>query len=101
MTKSIWPAAALLSVLLAAPAAAQGYRDEVPSGGLARNLAECDGQFKRADLDGNGVITPGEASASRGLLPTRLAGEGYISRSDFMRECNDGAKRSGQTGFGD
>jgi hypothetical protein len=47
------------------------------------------------------MLTPAEVSSARGLIPTALAGEDYVSRSDFMRECHDGAKRGGQSGFGD
>jgi len=82
MSKLRWTLVAIASVGMAFPAAAQ-----ITSGGYARNVAECHAQFRLSDLDGNGVLTPGEISESRGSIPTSLSGQDVIFRQDFLNAC--------------
>lgn len=85
----------VLTICLALPASAQFRDPDVPPGGLARNEAECHAQFNRADRNGDGLLTPGEVSNRRGLIPPRLtvdADGSPITRQEFLAACSEGVR---------
>jgi hypothetical protein len=82
MSKLKWALAAVVSVAMTLPAAAQ-----VTIGGIAKNEAECQAQFRLSDRNGDNVLSPREVSLSRGSIPTALAGQEVIYRQDFIAAC--------------
>jgi len=66
---------------------AQTPKDEVPPAGEANSRADCQEQFRYADKDGDGVLSPAEAENARKVIPTDLALTGPITRTEFMDAC--------------
>jgi len=87
----VYPLMAVLTICLAPPLSAQ--ERDLPSGGLARNDAECHAQFNRLDRNGDGVLSRAEVSTRRDLIPPRLTAEGgSITRQNFLAACSDGVR---------
>lgn len=81
--------AALALGLMVSGATAQTtppVNDPKPAG-QETNRAECQGNFKRADTNGDGTISVTEAEASKSLIPTQLGLSGPISESEYMKAC--------------
>src|SRR5262245_55905513 len=97
---SVYPLFAVLTICLALPTSAPVRDWDVPGGGLARNDAECQAQFNRADLNGDGVLSPGEISNRRGLIPPRLTAseDGLIDRQEFLATCSESARANDSSG---
>jgi hypothetical protein len=89
---------AIALMALIAPASAQTRDDNVPSGGLARNQAECIAQFQAADINGDGFLNEREMDQARSLMPTQLANEDSVARSEFLQACNAQAESSNRGG---
>jgi hypothetical protein len=84
---------AVLTICLALPVSAQERDRDLPSGGLARNDAECHAQFNRVDRNGDGVLSRAEVSTRRDLIPPGLLAEGgTITRQNFLAACSDGVR---------
>jgi Ca2+-binding EF-hand superfamily protein len=77
--------AALAAVTLAVPASAQAPREP----GIAQSEAECQGLFRTADTNGDGVLSPSEISEARPLIPTQLSGREDISQEEFLTACRN------------
>jgi hypothetical protein len=88
----------IVGIALAVPASAQLRDDDVPSGGLAANEAECVAQFQAADLNGDNILSPGEIRESRSLLPPEFIGEHRILRQEFLSTCNANISANRQGG---
>ncbi len=69
------------------PALAQTPKNEVLPSGEANSRADCQAQFRYADKDGDGVLSPAEAENARKVIPTDLALTGPITRTEFMDAC--------------
>jgi hypothetical protein len=69
----------LTAFLLASPAAAQ---DKTPI-----NENQCAEQFKKADVDNDGVLSAAEIGTFKQSLPASLANKDRVSRADFMALC--------------
>ncbi len=85
-------AAALLLAYL--PAAAQTTNPPTKQAGQETSLADCESNWKRADTNGDGMLSRAEISAAKSLVPTTLGGEGAISKTDFMTACQKTAQSS-------
>lgn len=72
--------------LFAAPAFAQTTPGTAPAG-TAKTAADCEGNFKTADRDGNGSLNTVEISASTSVVPTSLSGKQMISKQEFLSAC--------------
>ncbi|HRK17700.1 MAG TPA: hypothetical protein PK970_01975 [Hyphomicrobiaceae bacterium] len=72
--------------LLAAPAFAQTTPGTAPAG-TAKTTADCEGNFKTADRDGNGSLNATEIAAATSVVPTSLKGRQMITKSDFLSAC--------------
>ncbi len=66
---------------------AQTPRNEVPPAGEQNSRADCLAQFRFADKDGNGVLSPAEAQSGQKVIPTDLALTGPITMNEFMDAC--------------
>jgi hypothetical protein len=87
-------ATVLMGVCLS-PAFAQTPRDEVLPAGEANSREDCLAQFRYADKDGNGVISPSEAENASRVIPTSLALTGPITMTEFMEACMALVERGG------
>jgi hypothetical protein len=66
---------------------AQTPRNEIPPAGEQNSRADCQAQFRFADKDGNGVLSPAEAQSGQRVIPTDLALTGPITMTEFMDAC--------------
>jgi hypothetical protein len=80
-------AAVVIVMACFSAAVAQIPKDEVLPAGEANSRADCQVQFRYADKDGNGVLSPAEAENASKVIPTDLALTGPITRTEFMDAC--------------
>lgn len=66
---------------------AQTPRNEIPPAGEQNSRADCQAQFRFADKDANGVLSPAEAASGQKVIPTDLALTGPITMNEFMDAC--------------
>ena len=79
--------AALLAGLCVSPAMAQTPRNEVAPAGEQTSRADCVSQFRTADTNHDGVISPAEAEAAARFMPTTVDVSRNITQQDFMDAC--------------
>ena len=80
-------AAMALIGIFSASAFSQTPRNEIPPAGEQNSRADCQAQFRFADKDGNGVLSPPEAESGQRVIPTDLALTGPITMQEFMDAC--------------
>jgi len=85
-------AAALFAA--SAPALAQVSGPATKPAGQETSRADCDANWKRADANGDGMLSRDEISEAKPLIPTVLAGQNAISQTDFMSACQRTAQSS-------
>ena len=92
MMKNIVGAAALMA-LIGAPTMAQ-----VPPGGTSSGLvdsaAECQANWKRADVNADGFLGRAEVDAAGALIPTTLLNRDRINQQEFLTACRTTVQQS-------
>jgi hypothetical protein len=60
----------------------------------AADQKQCEGQFKAADLNNDGVLTTNEIGNVKQTLPSSLVNKNRIARHEFMLACGRSASRT-------
>ena len=66
-------------MMLASPASAQS--------GKPMNQKQCEGQFKTADINNDGLLSSTEIGNAKQNLPASIVNKDRVSRADFMAIC--------------
>ena len=88
----IMSAAALFAASV--PALAQVSDPATKPAGQETSLADCQANWNRADVNGDGMLSRSEISEAKPLIPTTLGGTNAISKTDFMSACEKSERSS-------
>jgi hypothetical protein len=86
--RNIYTVAFAVAAIAAIPAASFAQSGTTPPAGATRTLAECTTDWKNADKNANGKLSPSELSASGAQVPTTLANTPMITQQDFLAACS-------------
>lgn len=86
--RKLYTVAFAIAALGAIPAASFAQSGATPPAGATRTLAECQTDWKTADKNGNGKLSPSELSSGGAQVPTTLATTAMITEQDFLSACS-------------
>lgn len=85
----------IATVMLASACFTPAFAQTATPSGEARSLADCQSNFKAADMNGDGVLSKSEMDASAKVVPAALSSMDSISMSQFMLECEGKIPKGG------
>jgi hypothetical protein len=85
--RKFYTLALAIAAIGAIPAVSFAQSTDTPPAGATRTRAECQVDWKSADRNGNGRLSPAELAAGGVKVPTTLANTPMINEQDFLAAC--------------